>query len=73
VKINELVIFLAHNVVSERIDISPRYVLTTANNQILYQYWRDKKNHSTLHYLLDNARLKRLYNEHKKDKKTSGV
>jgi hypothetical protein len=69
VKINELVIFLAHNVVSERIDISPRYVLTTANNQTTYQYWRDKNSCSSLHYLLDNARLKRLYNEHKKDKK----
>jgi len=69
VKTNELVIFLAHNVVDERSEISPRYVLTTTNNRVLYHYWRDKKNYSTLHYLLNNARLKRLYNEHKKDNK----
>ena len=67
VKTNELVVFLAHDVEKKQPKFSPRYVLTTVNNRALYQYWQDNNNHSMLHYLLDNARLKRLYNAHKKN------
>ncbi len=59
VKLNELVIFM-HQVKGDVNTISPRYALTTKNNQQLYQYWRDEKNRSTLHYLINADRLERL-------------
>lgn len=59
VKLNELVIFM-HSANDSSAELSPRYVLTTKNNQKLYNYWRDDKNNSTLHYLINDERLKRL-------------
>jgi len=60
VKINELVVFM-HSTNDGGIDINPRYALTTKNNQKLYQYWRDDKKYSTLHFLINKDRLQRLF------------
>ena len=57
VKLNELVIFMHSANVNKT---SPRYALTTKNNQKLYQYWRDEKKRSALHYLINADRLQRL-------------
>lgn len=59
VKLNELIIFMqcANGDSNQK---SPRYALTTKNNQKLYQYWRDEKNRSALHYLINTERLERL-------------
>ncbi len=57
VKLNELVIFMHSTNVNKT---SPRYALTTKNNQKLYQYWRDEKKRSALHYLINADRLQRL-------------
>lgn len=59
VKLNELVIFM-NSGKGDINKISPRYALTTKNNQKLYQYWRDEKKRSTLHYLINADRLQRL-------------
>lgn len=59
VKLNELVIYL-HNAKEDAAQISPRYVLTTPNNQKLYQYWLDEKNKPVLSSLINKERLKRL-------------
>jgi hypothetical protein len=59
VKLNELVIFM-HSINGDANKTFPRYVLTTKNNQKLYQYWRDEKKRSALHYLINADRLQRL-------------
>jgi hypothetical protein len=63
-KINELPIFF------ERLDnqLSPRYVLTTNNNQPTFQYWQDEENNSNLHFLVNEERLARLLKSHKQGK-----
>jgi hypothetical protein len=63
-KINELPIFF------ERYGsvIFPRYVLTTNNNQPTFQYWEDERNSSNLHFLVNEERLARLFNKHKRGK-----
>jgi hypothetical protein len=63
-KINELPVFFerANN------QISPRYVLTTNNNQPTFQYWQDEENHSNLHFLANEERLSRLFKRHKQGK-----
>jgi hypothetical protein len=55
-KINELPIFF------EQVDNSviPRYVLTTNNNEGIFQYWQDEDNRSNLHSLVNEERLARL-------------
>ena len=58
VKLNELIIFM-HSADGTN-KTSPRYALTTKNNQKLYKYWRDEKNRSALHYLINAERLARL-------------
>jgi PilZ domain len=59
VKLNELIIFMQNtNGASDK--KLPRYALTTKNNQKIYQYWRDEKNRSALHYLINSERLERL-------------
>jgi len=63
-KINELPIFFER---SEN-RISPRYVLTTNNNQPSFQYWQDEENNSNLHFLINEARLSRLLKRHKQGK-----
>ncbi len=45
-KINELPIFFERNPNGS----SPRYVLTTSNNQSIFQYWQDEGNNSNLHF-----------------------
>jgi hypothetical protein len=59
VKLNELVIFM-HSVNDDANEMSPRYALTTNNNQKIYQYWQDEKKRSALHYLINAERLQRL-------------
>ena len=59
VKLNELIIFM-HSANTNAVNVTPRYALTTENNQKLYQYWRDEKNNSALHYLINAERLERL-------------
>jgi len=63
-KINELPIFfgLSNN------RVSPRYVLTTYNNQPIFQYWQDEENNSNLHFLVNEDRLTRLLKRHKQGK-----
>ena len=63
-KINELPIFFEH--INNK--VSPRYVLTTSNNQLTFQYWQDEKNNSTLHFLINKERLTRLLERHKQSK-----
>ena len=60
VKINELVVFMHGTSADKVADVTPRYALTTKNNQKSYQYWRDDKQNSTLHYLINAQRLERL-------------
>ncbi|PKI14199.1 PilZ domain-containing protein [Colwellia sp. 12G3] len=60
VKLNELVIFM-HSADGDVNKSLPRYALTTKNNQKIYQYWRDEKKRSALHYLITADRLKRLH------------
>ncbi|ALO34049.1 hypothetical protein CMT41_04400 [Colwellia sp. MT41] len=60
VKLNELVVFMHGTGADSVANTSPRYALTTRNNQKLYQYWLDDKKHSTLHYLINAERLQRL-------------
>ena len=63
VKLNELAIFMQHseepNQMGE-LSLTPRYALTTINNQNLYQYWQNEKKHCTLDYLIDDKRFYRL-------------
>lgn len=59
VKLNELIIFM-HSAKGDMNKISPRYALTTKNNQKIYQYWHDEKKRSALHYLINAERLARL-------------
>jgi len=63
-KINELPIYCEQsgNVVS------PRYVITTSNNQSTFQYWQDEKNKTNLHFLVNETRLTRLLQRHKQGK-----
>lgn len=61
-KINELPIFFVH----EADKSTPRYALTTNNNQSIFQYWQDEKNNSTLHFLMNEERLARLLKRHKR-------
>ena len=63
-KINELPIFFEQSADK----ITPRYVLTTNNNQSTFQYWQDEKNNSTLHFLVNEERLGRLVKRHKRGK-----
>lgn len=63
-KINELPIFFER--VGER--ILPRYVLTTNNNQSIFQYWQDENNDTNLHFLIDEDRVERLLKRYKKGK-----
>jgi len=58
VKLNELPIFM-YSADGES-NISPRYALTTKNNQRVYQYWQDDKKQSTLHFLINPDRFERL-------------
>lgn len=65
VKINELAIFMQgeENVdvsCKEKHTVTPRYALTTLNNQNIYHYWRDESKHSTLNYLVNTERFSRL-------------
>lgn len=60
-KINELPIFFER--VGER--TLPRYVLTTNNNQSIFQYWQDENNNANLHFLVDEARVARLLKRYK--------
>jgi len=63
VKLNELVIFMQDSAsINEEAKsiISPRYALTTLNNQNIYQYWQNEKKHTTLNYLIDHERFLRL-------------
>jgi len=59
VKINELAVFM-HSENDSATNITPRYALTTMNNQKLYQYWQDDKNRSNLHFLINVQRFERL-------------
>ncbi|KGJ90615.1 PilZ domain-containing protein [Colwellia psychrerythraea] len=61
VKINELVVFMHGGSEDNVANLEPRYTLTTKNNQKLYQYWRDDKKHSTLHYLINAQRQQHLH------------
>ena len=63
-KINELPIFF------EKFDntVMPRYVLTTHNNQAVFQYWQDESHHSTLSFLVNNERLTRLMTRYREGK-----
>jgi hypothetical protein len=67
VKLNELVVFM-HGANGDEDKASPRYALTTKNNQKLYQYWRDDKNRSGLNYLINVERLQRLQTLHQHGK-----
>ena len=68
VKLNELVVFM-HSANGDEDKATPRYALTTKNNQKIYQYWRDDKNRSALHYLINVERFQRLQalQQHGKD------
>jgi hypothetical protein len=59
VKLNELVVFM-HSANNDANKMSPRYALTTKNNQKIYQYWQGDKKRSALHYLINADRLQRL-------------
>lgn len=59
VKLNELVVFM-HSDNNDTNKMSPRYALTTKNNQKVYQYWQGDKKRSALHYLINAERLQRL-------------
>jgi len=63
-KINELPIFFARS----NNKVVPRYVLTTNNNQAVFQYWQDEENNSNLHSLVNEERLVRVLKRHKKGK-----
>lgn len=60
VKTNELIVFMQSAAGDSNV-ISPRYALTTKNNQPLYQYWQDDQNRSTLPYLINADRLTRIH------------
>jgi hypothetical protein len=55
-KLNELVVFMEESKES----FLPRYVLTTKNNQSVYQYWQDEKKQTALNFLMTNERFERL-------------
>ena len=59
VKLNELPIFM-FSANGDETNFTPRYALTTKNNQKLYQYWRDVKNNSVLNTLISAERFQRL-------------
>ncbi|MCP4985898.1 MAG: PilZ domain-containing protein [Colwellia sp.] len=59
VKINELPVFM-HCENNDITNITPRYALTTKNNQKLYQYWQGDKKQSTLSFLINPERFERL-------------
>ena len=63
-KMSELPIFFEYS----NAIVKPKYVLTTNNNQSVFQYWQDENNHSNLHSLVDTKRLARLIENHKKNK-----
>lgn len=63
-KINELPMFFEH--IGNK--VSPRYVLTTSNNQPTFQYWQDEENNSNLHFLVNEDRLTRLLKRYKQGK-----
>lgn len=63
-KINELPIFFQRSGTS----VTPRYVLTTNNNQPTFQYWQDEENNSNLHFLVNEERFERLLKRHKQGK-----
>lgn len=56
-KINELPIFIA----SKNNVVTPKYCLTCQNNRVVYEYWQTEKQTSTLHYLITEQRLKKLF------------
>ncbi|MBU2869287.1 PilZ domain-containing protein [Colwellia sp. E2M01] len=65
VKVNELPIFLQNknknkNKNNNSETFLPRYALTTKNNNKQYQYWKDDKNQSALHFLINPERLQYL-------------
>ncbi len=63
VKLNELVIFMQDSAEAAHASgqiLTPRYALTTINNQHIYQYWRNEKKQSVLNFLIDNERFSRL-------------
>ncbi|MEI6895726.1 MAG: PilZ domain-containing protein [Colwellia sp.] len=66
VKLNELPIFM-HCVKGDNVNIAPRYVLTTQNNQKIYHYWQDKKNKSAIQALINAERFQRLLNKKNQD------
>lgn len=55
-QLNELPVFIEKG----QNGLTPRYALTTSNNQAVYQYWQDESGNSTLPSLLNNQRLERL-------------
>ena len=55
-KINELPVFLGKN--DEQ--LVPKYVLTCANNQPIYQYWQNETGQQTLSLLLNHERASRV-------------
>jgi len=55
-KLNELPVFIEN----EKQVFTPKYALTTPNNQQIYQYWQDENKHSTLNFLLSHERIQRL-------------
>jgi len=59
VKLNELPVFM-HNENNTLTEITPRYALTTMNNQKIYHYWQDDKKRSNLHFLINPQRFERL-------------
>jgi len=63
-KLSELPVFLTQ----EAAKLVPRYVLTTNNNQPVYQYWQDEVGQSTLSSLLNEERLARLLLQSKHNK-----
>lgn len=63
-KINELPVFFEKS--NGR--VLPRYVLTTNNNQSIFQYWQDENNDVNLHFLIDENRVARLLKRYKKGK-----
>ncbi len=55
-KVSELPVYLINN----NGELEPRYALTCANNQPLFQYWLNEKGQQTLCYLLNSERINRV-------------
>jgi len=67
-KLNELPVFIEQGQQQATTKLTPRYALTTNNNQATLQYWQDELGYSTLHCLLNEERLMRLQNRQEKSK-----